>query len=93
MCDLTTEWYDADLQLPDNQEQVLVVYEFEIADVDDSAIYQCYGVSRYSSFFHEWETKFLETGNRGYLKVLRWHRLPILSPSGHRRIDKWGLLS
>ena len=86
MCDLITEWYDANSQPPDNQKQVLVVYEFEITDIDDSVIYQRYGVSRYSPHFREWETEFLEAGNRGYLKVLRWHELPNDKLESRRKI-------
>lgn len=76
MCDLTTEWYDANSQPPNKWNWVLVIYECEIGDMDDSAIYQRYGVSKYSPYFHEWETKFLEKGNCGSLKILRWHELP-----------------
>lgn len=79
MCDLTTEWYDANSQPPNKWDWVLVIYECEITDIDDSAIYQRYGVSRYSPHFREWETKFLETDNQGYFKILRWHRLPSMA--------------
>lgn len=86
MCDLTTEWHDADLQPPNNWEWVLVVYEYEIGDMDDLVIYQHYGVSKYSPHFHEWETKFLERGNCGYFKVLRWHKLPNNKLESRRRV-------
>ena len=70
-----SEWFDVEDKLPDDYEQKLVIYEFEVAGIDDSWICQKYGVSKYTTF-NEWDRRYLDKGNQGYCKVLRWQNLP-----------------